>query len=103
MNYDCKKPCNDCPFHVRNKHGYKISRLVQFALSPFHCHKTGDYQEEEYDDDGEVIHSGGFVANGNSSYCAGAIIFLEKRKELFTHNTPEEVVTNLMKYKNLVR
>ncbi len=49
-----------------------MDRLWEFANGSFHCHKTGDCVE---DDEG----SSDFVANDNSSACAGALIFLEKR------------------------
>lgn len=37
----------------------------------FHCHKTGEHDDE----------SGDFVPTENSSHCAGALIFLEHRKQ----------------------
>ena len=54
-----------------------MKRLQELALIPdFHCHKTGDC-----DEDGD----GGFTPNENSVLCAGAMIFLAKRKNQYTY------------------
>jgi len=74
MNYGMTKPCDACPFLKKFKHAFTMKRLQEFASSAFHCHKTGTTQE-----DGEG--SDEFVANENSSYCAGALIFCEKRNQ----------------------
>lgn len=71
-------PCNECPFLKKNKHGYSHSRLVELALSPnFPCHKTCDVDEDGEDPTGD------YVPNENSLVCAGAKIFLAKRKEKY--------------------
>ncbi len=69
-------PCNECPFLEKFKRGYTMQRLTQLALVPdFHCHKTG-----ECDDD-----TGDFIPNEDSVLCAGAMIFLAKRKDQFVY------------------
>jgi hypothetical protein len=73
MKYTMTTPCDDCPFLKKTAHGFTIRRLEEFASGSFHCHKTGDEVE---DDNGGTE----FVANDESQVCAGALIFLEKRK-----------------------
>ena len=64
-------PCADCPFLARMSHAFTLRHLTELADGTFHCHKTGDCDEE----------TGDFVAkpDGSSLACAGALIFLEKR------------------------
>lgn len=78
-------PCNECPFLNKFKNGFSYFRLVEFALIPdFHCHQTGDIEEaDDYEDDAR--HPGGFVPNEKSVACAGAKIFLAKRKKQFNY------------------
>ena len=75
MRYTMTEPCDACPFlaTANMKRSFTMRRLTQFAHGAFPCHKTATLCE---DDDGE---EGGYVANENSQYCAGALIFLEKR------------------------
>lgn len=76
MNYSMTKPCDACPFLNSMKRGFPLGRLLEFASSEFHCHKTGDCDEEASE----------FVATEDSQHCAGALIFNEKR------NTPTQMM-----------
>ena len=69
MKYTMTTPCDQCPFldNEQMRRGFTLSRLRQFASGEFPCHKTADETDE------------GYVANGDSVHCAGALIFLEKR------------------------
>jgi len=70
MKFDLHTPCDQCPFLTKMKRGFTLNRLRDLiGNGEFHCHKTGDYDEE----------SGDFVPTENSQHCAGALIFLEKR------------------------
>ena len=69
MTYEMTNPCADCPFLKANIRGYPIQRLREFATGDFHCHKTGDFDDEE----------GTFIPTKDSSACAGMLIFNEKR------------------------
>ncbi len=52
--------------------GFTLERLREFADEGlFHCHKTGENDEE----------TGDFIATENSSACAGMLIFNEKRNK----------------------
>lgn len=83
MKQPLKSPCNECPFLNKMKRGFTLQRLTELALIPnFHCHKTGDCKEDE-----EGL--GEFVANEKSVLCAGAMIFLAKRKHRFTYGFDE--------------
>lgn len=76
MKYTQTTPCNQCPFLKKFSHGYSMQRLIQLALIPdFPCHKTC-----VVDDDDEKQE---FTATENSIACAGAMIFLAKRKDKF--------------------
>lgn len=73
MRFDLKKPCSNCPFlrigGVRLLPA-RVREIAGMMLSPqgstFACHKT-----TTEDDEGESIPS------GDSSHCAGALIFAE--------------------------
>ncbi len=72
MKYNLHTPCDQCPFLLKMKYGFSLRRLFELiGEGSFHCHKTGTYDEE----------TGDFVATENSSHCAGALIFLEKRNK----------------------
>ena len=72
MNYKLTTPCDQCPFLTKMRHGFTLARLREFiGDGPFHCHKTGTQDEETSE----------FIATKDSSHCAGALIFLEKRKQ----------------------
>jgi hypothetical protein len=71
MKYTQTTPCKECPFLKSMAHGFTIRRLSEFASGPFPCHKSAVIDEEE----------GGFTATEKSVHCAGALIFLEKRKQ----------------------
>ena len=79
MNFKVTTPCKGCPF-TKSKQAYSDHRLEQFASGIFHCHKTGDCDEEDEDSCGE------FVPNETSSHCAGALIYLQKRKLISLHD-----------------
>lgn len=69
MNYDLHSPCDQCPFLRSMARGFSIQRLEEFAAGSFHCHKTGTQDD----------HTGEFIALPTSKYCAGALIYVEKR------------------------
>ena len=79
MNQPLTSPCNECPFLVKFKHAFSITRLTELALiNDFHCHKTGEtFENEEGPDE--------FFPNEKSVLCAGAMIFLAKRKDKFNY------------------
>lgn len=72
MSEYCKKPCKHCPF--RNDitpflHPDKASELAYLATNPysdFYCHKTLEYVENEYSEDGEDL-----TYTNKSLICAG--------------------------------
>lgn len=64
------RPCDQCPFRVSMAHGFPLSSLEEFASGAFHCHKTGTQDEE----------TGNYIATPESLACAGALIYLEKRR-----------------------
>lgn len=70
MKYTQTTPCKECPFLNSMKKGFTIKRLHEFASGQFPCHKSAEENE-----DGE------FEATSKSVHCAGALIFLEKRKQ----------------------
>lgn len=72
-------PCNGCPFLKKYKHGFTYNRLKELALQDMPCHKTCDV-----DEDGEEP-TNDYVPNEKSFLCAGAMIFLAKRKDKFTY------------------
>lgn len=74
MTYTMTTPCRDCPFLKKNRKAYGLRRLLQFCKGAFHCHKTGVCDESNEDAGGE------FLPTSTSQYCAGALIFLERRK-----------------------
>lgn len=61
------------------KYGFTLHRLTQFALTEFPCHKTCDLVD---DDEGGASE---YIDNKDSVACAGAMIFLAKRKAKFTY------------------
>lgn len=72
------EPCNQCPFLKKMARGFTMQRLKQLALTDFPCHKTCNIKENE---DGVDE----FIGNDNSVYCAGAMIFLAKRKNQYSY------------------
>lgn len=66
-------PCDACPFSKKMEKGFTLRRLSEFASSAFSCHKTCEAEDNE---NGALE----FRANNKSIHCAGALIFLEKRK-----------------------
>ena len=78
MKYTQTTPCNACPFLKKMSHGFTMKRLLDFALTEFPCHKTCDLED---DDEGNSE----FKANEKSVACAGAMIFLAKRKDKYTY------------------
>lgn len=81
MKQTMTKPCNACPFLKEFSRGYSLARLQEFALTDFPCHKTCTMEEDNEDHP----HYGEYVANENSVMCAGAMIFLAKRKKQYTY------------------
>ncbi|WP_249362277.1 MULTISPECIES: hypothetical protein [unclassified Burkholderia] len=79
--FKLRRPCENCPFRKRDAiilapgrlEGI-IERLVRNDHSTFHCHKTVHNTRTGgvWDDDGH------YVASGQESMCAGAMIYLEK-------------------------
>lgn len=79
MKQALSKPCDQCPFLDKMSNGFTMKRLTELALIyDFHCHKSGDSVE-----DSEGFSE--FKANKNSVLCAGAMIFLAKRKDKYTY------------------
>lgn len=72
MKHDMTKPCHQCPFLKTMERGFSKARLEEMASGPFPCHKTAEVVED--DDRGAEYH-----ATDDSSQCAGALIYLEKR------------------------
>ena len=69
MKYTLQTPCDACPF-LRGS-GFTFSSLMDHASGEFPCHKACKIDEE----------SDEFIPlNNNTPHCAGALIFLEKRK-----------------------
>ena len=80
-HFRLQRPCENCPFRKRGaielapgRVAGIIDALVTDDFSTFHCHKTvhNDRTGGEWDDDGN------YVASGQESMCAGAMIYLEK-------------------------
>lgn len=69
MGYKLTTPCGECPFLSKFEHGFTLAKLREFADGVFHCHQTGDLDEE----------SGDYVRSTRSQACAGALIFCERR------------------------
>ena len=69
MRYTQTTPCKECPFLSSMSPSFTLKRLNEFASGEFPCHKSAELDEED-----------GFVATEESVHCAGALIFLEKRK-----------------------
>ncbi|RQQ47595.1 hypothetical protein [Burkholderia stagnalis] len=80
-HFKLRRPCENCPFR---KNGAiqlapgRLERIVEHLVSndhsTFQCHKTvhNAHTGGEWDDDGN------YVASGQESMCAGAMIYLEK-------------------------
>lgn len=81
MKYTQTTPCKECPFLKSMAKGFTLTRLQEFALSEFPCHKTASLEE----DDEEHPNYNQYVANENSVACAGAMIFLAKKKDKYTY------------------
>ncbi len=79
MEYKLTTPCKDCPFLTKFSHGFTMNRLKELALQEMPCHKTCDVDEDE------EYSTGDYVPTKKSVYCAGAMIFLAKRKNQFTY------------------
>lgn len=73
MKFTLTDPCGECPFLNRNAKSYGRRRLREMTLGAFHCHKTGTVAEDD------ELGTSEFVPTENSLYCAGALIFMEKR------------------------
>jgi hypothetical protein len=74
MKYTQTTPCKDCPFLKKFSHAFTLGRLTQLALTEMPCHKTCEIDEDTQD----------FLPTDKSIACAGAMIFLNKRKDKFT-------------------
>lgn len=70
MKFNLTRPCAECPFLEKMRHGFSARKLAGFAEGAFPCHLTADVD----DDLGE------YVARPDSQMCAGMMIFLEKRE-----------------------
>jgi len=79
MNYTLNSPCKDCPFLKKFSKGFTLRRLQELALQEMPCHKTCDIDEDDEDSTGD------YIPNNKSVYCAGAMIFLAKRKGKYTY------------------
>ena len=72
MNYNLKKPCNNCPFRSDKYfplHPDRVDEIVGGGEA-FACHKTVDYSG----DDGGRLKS-------KSEHCAGLLIMLEHMEQ----------------------
>lgn len=79
MKQTLTTPCDKCPFLKSMAHGFTIRRLTELALQDMPCHKTCGVDEDGEDPTYE------YVPTEKSVYCAGAMIFLAKRKNRFTY------------------
>lgn len=79
MKHLLNTPCKECPFLKSMAHGFTIKRLTELALQEMPCHKTCDVDEDSEDATGD------YVPTNKSVYCAGAMIFLAKRKDKFLY------------------
>jgi len=79
MKQALTEPCKDCPFLKKFSHGFTMRRLKELALQEMPCHKTCRVDEDD------EYSSGDYVVTDKSVYCAGAMIFLAKRKGQFTY------------------
>lgn len=73
MNYNGRsEPCDDCPFlNTPNmRRAFTIRRLNEFCQGEFPCHQTAALSNDDE-----------YVATKKSHYCAGALIFMEKRNQ----------------------
>lgn len=77
MKYTQTTPCKECPFLNSMKRGFTMKRLTELAVTEFPCHKTCDLIEDE-----EGLEE--YIGSEESVACAGAMIFLAKRKDRFT-------------------
>ena len=68
MNYNLKKPCENCPFRSDKLFPLHPERIEEIAYGngEFACHKTVDYSGD-----------GGGVVKEKSEHCAGLLIMLE--------------------------
>jgi hypothetical protein len=69
MKFTLITPCAQCPFLKKMARGFDLARLEEFAAGSFHCHQTGNQDEE----------TGDYTPTADSLACAGALIYLEKR------------------------
>lgn len=82
-----KKPCANCPFLKEGAIDLApgrldgiIEHLTTDDMATFQCHKTvhskrgGEWEEDE---DGNSK----YIPSGRESYCAGALIYLEKARK----------------------
>jgi hypothetical protein len=72
MKFKLTEPCSECPFLKSKAKFYGRRRLNEFAEQAFPCHKTAAVVE---DDEG----SSEFAAKETSQFCAGVLIYCEKR------------------------
>lgn len=79
MNFNLKKPCENCPFRkvgaielMRGRLDGIIESLTQ-DTTYFNCHKTVHSRiGGEWDEDG------GYKASGNESVCVGSLVYMLK-------------------------
>ena len=67
MNYDLKKPCDNCPFTKSTNFFFKEKRAneIVYANGGFSCHKT-------------TTEKGRSCKDKNAQACAGRLIMLER-------------------------
>jgi hypothetical protein len=81
MDYDLKKPCDNCPFRRGTSMRLTNTRVREVVGGmiknggEFPCHKTIEILEDDCGED-----AGYRAKNGKSKHCAGALIFAEKNK-----------------------
>jgi hypothetical protein len=76
MDYDMKKPCENCPFRRGTSMRLRrlrvreiVSNMLHSSGGDFPCHKTFDHDEND-----ECVEKPG------TKHCAGALIYAEKHK-----------------------
>lgn len=78
--YNLRRPCEHCPFRTDIQPYNRRERAIEIVRGlergTFSCHKTVDYNAQEYDADGEVQHAD--VPGPTEQMCAGAMIMQEK-------------------------
>lgn len=83
MNFNLKRPCNNCPFRTDTLKGWLGAARAQDIIDSitrqdqtFACHKTTTSTDDDDENEGE--RTGGRIVDADAEHCAGALILLEK-------------------------